>query len=100
VPLNAKSLCGSLVGCGEDNIDVDTGTGKHAHQGIDAEKINPSANEIADPRLRDAEQLGSLSLGELAFLDELTHLDHERRTKPKVLSFIVAEAEISEYIPA
>jgi len=46
-----------LASCGEDNIDVDPGTGEHAYQGIDAEEINPSANEIADPRLRDAEQL-------------------------------------------
>lgn len=93
-------LCGSLVGCREDNLDMDPGTGKHAYQGIDAKEINPSANEIADPGLRDAKQLSGFSLGEFAFLDELTDLDHERRTKPKVLSFILTKAEIGEYIPA
>ena len=43
------------MGDREDDIDVDSRSGKHAHQGVDAEKINPSANEIADPRLRDTE---------------------------------------------
>jgi hypothetical protein len=92
------TLCSSFASCGEDNIDVDLGTGKHAYQGIDDEKINPSANEIADPRLCDAEQLSGFSLGELAFLNELPHFDHERRAKPKVLSLIVAKAEIGEDI--
>lgn len=79
---------------------MDPCTGKHAYQGIDAKEINPSVNEIADPRLRDAKQLSGFRLGKLAFLDELADLDHERRTKPKVLSFILAKAEIGEYIPA
>lgn len=48
-------LCSSLASCREDNIDVDPGAGKHAYQGIDTKKINLSANEITDPRLRDAE---------------------------------------------
>jgi hypothetical protein len=93
-------LRGSPAGGGEDNFDVDPGTGKHAHQGIDAKKINPSANEVADPRLRDTEQLRSFSLGKLAFLNELTYLNHEGGTKPKVFSFLVAKAEIGEHIPA
>ena len=72
-PLSRNPLCGSLAGCREDNLDVDTGTGKHAHKGIDAEEIGTlPRNEIADPRLRDAQQLGRSSLGELALLDELT----------------------------
>jgi hypothetical protein len=37
------------------------GACKHAHQGINAEEINPSANEIADPRLRHTEELGGLA---------------------------------------
>lgn len=67
-----------FAGRGEDNFNVNPGTGKHAHQGIDAEKIDPSANEIADAWLHDTEKPGSFSLGKLALLDKLAQLDHER----------------------
>lgn len=78
---------------------MDPGTGEHPHQGIDAKKIDSAANEIADPWLRDAEQFGSFSLGELPLPDELTHLAHEGGTKPKVLSLSFAKAKIGENIP-
>ena len=77
---------------------MNPGAGKHTHQGIDAEEVDPSPNEIADPRLRDTEELSGLALGERAFLDELPHLDHERRAKPKVLSLVLFKAKVGEHI--
>jgi hypothetical protein len=79
---------------------VNPGAGKHTHQGVDTEEIDPSSNEIADPRLRDTEQLSGLALGERAFLDEFPYFDHERRAKPKMLSLILVKAEVGEHITA
>jgi hypothetical protein len=47
------ALCGSLPGCRDDYLDVDSCTGKHADKGIDAKEIDSPANEIADPWLRN-----------------------------------------------
>lgn len=89
-----------LSDSGEDNIDVDSGTSQHADQGIDAEEIDSPADEVADPRLRDTEQLGRFRLGEAAILDELAYGDHESRTDPQVLGFILVEAQVPEYVSA
>jgi hypothetical protein len=96
----ATVRCSSFAGRGTDDIDVNPGTGKHAHQGINAKEIDSSANEIADPRLRDTEELGGFSLSELACLGELTDLDHECGAQPEVLSFTLVKAEVGEHIPA
>jgi hypothetical protein len=51
--LAAKALSGSLAENGEDKVYVDSGAGKHVHQGINAEEVDPPANDVADSWLGD-----------------------------------------------
>src|SRR5947209_4877086 len=51
--LIARPLSGSLAESGEDKVYVDSGASKHVYQGINAKEIDPPANDVADPWLRD-----------------------------------------------
>jgi hypothetical protein len=64
-PLNTPSTCcrplgwvpgqaclgGTLAERRRDHVD--SGPGKHAYQGIDAKQVDPTTNDIANPRLSD-----------------------------------------------
>jgi hypothetical protein len=78
--LAKRSLGSSLAESGYDKVYVDSGTGKHVNQSIDAEEIDSSANDIADPWLPDTKELGRFNLGEVAVFYDLAHGDHESRT--------------------
>jgi hypothetical protein len=84
----------------EDDINMDSGTGQHTHQSVDAEKIDSPPNEVADPWLCHPEKLGGFQLSEAAILDEFAHNDHERRTDSQVFRLSLVEAQIPEYISA
>src|SRR5438270_7108067 len=73
--LAAKASSGSLAESGEDKIYVNSGAGKHVHQDINAEEVDPPANDVADSRLCDTEQLGRVYLGEVTVFDNLAHGD-------------------------
>ena len=79
---------------------MDSSASEHVNQGVDAEEIDPTANQVTDPGLSHSKQPGRRSLTKTAVLDETPHGDHERRANPQVLGLIFAEAEIPEYIAA
>lgn len=68
---------GSLAICREDHLHMNSGTRKHVNQGIDAQKIDPPTDKIANPCLRDTKELGGIRLGKVAILNLLAYLNHE-----------------------
>jgi hypothetical protein len=56
---------------------VDPTPSEHVDQGVDTEEIDLAPDKVADARLCDAEQFGSIGLGQAAALDQLSDRDHE-----------------------
>ena len=73
--LNRGSL-GDFRSTTHDDLNSKTSVAQHGDQGIDAEPIDLAPNEIADPRLRDAEQARGLGLREPATLNHLAEPNH------------------------
>jgi len=58
-----------------DEADVDAEPGQHVDQTVSAEQIDPPSEEVADARLRDAQNLGGLGLRQSTRGDRLLKLD-------------------------
>lgn len=72
---------------------------EHIDQRVDAEQVDLAAYQIADARLRDAEQRGGRSLREPLRFEHFANLDHESGPKLQVLRLLPVKPEISEHIP-
>jgi hypothetical protein len=60
--------------------------------------LDPSAEQIADARLRDAQNLRGLHLCESAGRDRLLQLDQQVRADEHMPGFFRGEPEIAKYV--
>jgi hypothetical protein len=77
---------------GQDNPDSNPKPSQHVDQGIRAEQVDPTAKEIADAGLPDAEDLRRLGLLEPSPLDRLLRGDNQVGTDQEVLGLLRGEA--------
>ena len=71
----------------DDDLNTNTGVAQHGDQGIDTESINLAPDQIADSRLRDAEQGCRLRLCEPPTLDQLAEPNHQLGSDLEVFGF-------------
>src|SRR5882724_5775204 len=74
-------------------------TRQHVDEGVDAEQLDLAAHEVANPRLRHAEQLCCRGLRELPSLDQPLDLDHQVRPDLEARSLLRPKAEVAEHVP-
>src|SRR5439155_25077360 len=74
-------------------------TRQHVDEGVDAEQLDLAAHEVANPRLRHAEQLCCRGLRELPSLDQPLDLDHQVRPDPEARTLLRPKAEVAEHVP-
>lgn len=82
------------------SADVNThpGSCEHSHEGIDTEKVDFPAHQIADPGLFDLEQRRGFDLSHRPIQNHLPDRSHKRRPDSQVLCFLRLEAEIGEHV--
>jgi hypothetical protein len=72
--------------------------GKHVDQPIDTEEFDTPTDQVTDAWLRDAEELGTSGLGELAALEDAPYLHHQFGAKPQVFRLFWGEPDIAEHV--
>lgn len=82
-----------------EQSDPPAQAGQHVDQGIGAEQVNPAAEQIADPRLGDAQDLGRLCLSQAAGPDDLLDMKHQGGADAEVLGPLRGEAQVPENVP-
>src|SRR6266704_744045 len=60
--------------------DASAEASEHVNEGVRTEQVNPTAEKVADPRLRHAESFGGRLLLQAAGHDDLLDLDHAVRS--------------------
>src|SRR3990172_8901955 len=96
--LCAAGRLGNMPASLEDKANLNTSLRQHLHQHVNAEQVDPAPDEIADARLRHAEQLRGCGLRQPPSLDQLAYVDHELRAQPQILGFLGVEPEVPEHV--
>ena len=84
----------------QDEPYMDAEAREHVNQSVGAEQVNPPAEHVADPRLRDAQQFGGLGLRQSSSCDDLLKLNQQVGANQEVLGLVGGEAEIAEHVAA
>ena len=77
---------------------VEPSTTEHAHERIDTKEVDLATHEVANPRLRNSQELGRLGLRKIPALEDPMEFDHQISAKPEILGLLGAESEITEDI--
>ncbi len=88
----------SLLRREHDYLDADPEPGEHINQAVNAEEVQAPPDELADPGLRHAKELGRFSLLEAPGLNRLLNLDKKVRSNPKVFGFLCGKAEVAKHV--
>ncbi len=95
---SSKTMLGNSCAGTQYDRGADACPAEHADQDINAEEVNLAPDEVADARLRHAEQFGRPGLGKTLVLDQLASGDHEFRPKPEILGLRFRKPEIPKHI--
>jgi hypothetical protein len=80
--------------------DVNAEAGEHIAQRIGAEKVDASPQQVADARLTDAQQLGSVGLLQSSPGDRLLEPNQKIAANQQMLGFAGGKAEIPKNVAA
>jgi hypothetical protein len=94
-PSGERALCGLGM---HGDAHVHAGAVEHFDQDVHAELPDLPANQIADPRLADAEELGGTRLGELSLLDDRREANYQLRSEQQLRGLFRREAKIGEHV--
>ncbi|HET9358352.1 MAG TPA: hypothetical protein VFO58_01295 [Vicinamibacterales bacterium] len=72
-----KLTSGNFRRTTNDDLNPDAGVTEHGNQCVDAESIDLAPNEVADSRLRHAEDVRGLRLGQAAGFNHLAQANHQ-----------------------
>lgn len=70
-----------------DDVETDAGAGEHLDQCVDGEAIDPTTNDVRDPRLGDTEHSRRRHLRQAAAADDFRDDRHQARAEQQVLGF-------------
>jgi hypothetical protein len=83
-----------------DETDLDPQASQQVDESIGAEELDATAQQVADSRLTDSQELGGLSLLEAPRSKFLLEPDHQVGAHQKVLGPFGSEPEVAEHVPA
>ena len=80
----------------EQDFNLDAGSGEHVNERIETEQFDSAAHEVADPRLRHAEEGCRLALGQSFGFDELLQPERQERAQLEGDGFLPGEPKVFE----
>ena len=80
------------------DFNLTPGSCQELHQCVDAESIDLAANQVADTRLMDVQQLCGVALSQSRIVNEFLELPHQLSAQLEVLGLSCVKPEVLEHI--
>ena len=84
----------------QQDLNMKAGSGDHVHERIETEAFDPAAHEIADPRLRHAEEGCRLALGQFFGFHEFLQPKRQEGAQLERDGFLSGEPNVLEHVAA